>query len=94
MRLEEQLILEIKSYINNGNLDGLKEQWVEYQNYTDFGREIAWDFVFQKIYLHAALKKQKLICEWLNIIFKEFNPIQQIAMRQMFSYARHLLNKN
>ena len=93
MSIEEQLVAEIKPYINKGNLDGLKEQWLEYRVETDFDREIAWDFVFQKVYLHAALKKQKAICEWLDTVFTEFDPIQQIALRQMFSYARHLLNK-
>lgn len=93
MLLEEQVIAEFKPFINRGNLNGLKEQWKEYYSETDFGREIAWDFVFQKIYLHAALKKQKTICEWLDTIFTNFNPIQQIALRQMFPYARHLLNK-
>jgi hypothetical protein len=94
MSIEEQLIAEIKPYINLGNLEGLKELWVEYYSETEFDREVAWDFVFQKIYLHAALKKQKHICKWLDTIFSQFNPIQQIALRQMFSYARHLLNKS
>jgi hypothetical protein len=93
MSIEEQLIAEIKSFINAGNLEGLKTQWNEYRFETDFGREVAWDFVFQKVYLHAALKKQKAICDWLDIVFTEFNPMIQIALRQMFPYARHLLNK-
>ena len=93
MSIEEQLIAEIKPYINNGNLEGLKEQWIEYRLETEFDRQVSWDFVFQKIYLHAALKKQKHICDWLDNVFTEFDPIQQIALRQMFSYAQHLLNK-
>jgi hypothetical protein len=93
MTIEEQLINEIKPYINKGDLEGLKEQWNEYRFETEFDREIAWDFVFQKIYIHAALKKQGSICDWLDTVFTEFNPIQQIALRQMFPYARHLLNK-
>jgi hypothetical protein len=94
MSIEMQLIMEIKPYINNGNLDGLKEQWYEYRVETEFDREIAWDYIFQKIYLHAALKKQDAICNWLNTVFTEFDPIHQIALRQMFPYARYLLNKN
>ncbi|MEI7670017.1 MAG: hypothetical protein WCJ33_08035 [Pseudomonadota bacterium] len=93
MSIEEQLVAEIKPYINKGNLDGLKEQLLEYYLETDFGCAIAWDYIFQKVYLHAALKKQKLICEWLDTVFTEFDTIQQIALRQMFSYARYLLNK-
>jgi hypothetical protein len=94
MLIEEQVISEFKPFINNGYLEGLKEQWKEFYSGTDFGREIAWDFIFQKVYLHAALKKQKAICEWLDTVFTEFDPIQQIALRQMFPYARHLLNKS
>lgn len=90
--LEEQIINEIKPFINKSDLNGLKEQWQDYSE-TDFDREIAWDFVFQKVYLHAALKKQKEICDWLDTIFTQFNPVIQVALRQMFSYARHLLNK-
>ena len=91
--IEDQVISEIKPFINKGNLDGLMLQWNEYYIETDFGRELAWDFIFQKVYLHAALKKQKHICDWLDTIFTKFDPIQQIAMRQMFAYARHLLQK-
>lgn len=91
--IEEQLITEIKPFINKGNLEGLKEQWYEYKFQTEFDREVAWDYVFQKIYLHAALKRQKHICDWLNTIYNELDPIQQVALRQMFPYARHLLAK-
>lgn len=94
MSIEEQLIAEIKPFINIGNLEGLKEQWNEYRFETEFDREIGWDYIFQKIYLHAALKKQKHICNWLDTIYTHFDPIIQIALRQMFPYARHLLNKS
>lgn len=93
MSIENQIIAEIKPLINEGNLDEISRQWHEYQAETEFDRQVAWDYIYQKIYLHAALKKQKHICEWLDTIFTKFDPIQQIALRQMFSYARHLLNK-
>jgi hypothetical protein len=94
MLIEDQIVSELKLFINSGNLDNLKQQWKEYRDETEFDRVIAWDYIFQKIYIHAALKKQKLICDWLDIIYTEFDTIQQIALRQMFSYARHLLNKS
>lgn len=93
MTIEEDLIKEIKPIIDDGNLTALQIAWEEYSEHTDFGRELAWDYIFQKVYLHAALKKQHAICEWLDSIFLEFNPMLQIAMRQMFSYARYLLRK-
>ena len=91
--IEDQIIHNIKLYINSGDLETVKVLYDEYVNETEFEREIAWDYVFQKIYLHAELKKQKAICEWLDTLFATFDPIQQIAMRQMFPYARHLLEK-
>ena len=44
--------------INKGNLEGLKILWEDYED-TDFGKKIAWDYIFQKVYVHSVLKKQK-----------------------------------
>ena len=93
MSIEDELIQEIKPLIDDGNLTALEIAWEDYRENTDFGRELAWDYIFQKVYLHAALKKQHAICEWLDSIFLEFNPMLQIAMRHMFAYARYLLRK-
>ena len=90
--MSDDLIHEVKPLIEAGNLDALQILWEEYQDSSD-GQGIAWDYVFQKVYLHAALKKQHAICEWLDSVFLTFNPMTQIAMRQMFSYARYLLRK-
>lgn len=90
--MSDELIREIKPMIDAGNLDALQILWEEYQECSD-EQEIAWDYVFQKVYLHAALKKQHAICEWLDSVFLTFNPMTQIAMRQMFSYAQYLLKK-
>lgn len=92
MTIEEILVAECKVHVSEGDLDGLRNKWEEYQD-TDFEKDIAWDYVFQRVYLHAALKKKWAICEWMDVIFEEFNPIIKIAMRPMFSYARYLLNK-
>lgn len=92
-RLEDHIITTIKPFIEKGNLESLQEIWTEYRDNTEFPREVAWDYVFHKVYLHAALKKQTHLCAWLDEVFKEFDPIVQIGMRQMFSYARVLLRK-
>lgn len=92
-RLEDHIIRTIKPILEKGDLEGLKELWKEYHEGTEFPREIAWDYVFQKVYLHSALKKQHAICQWLDDIFLQFDPIVQIAMRQMFAYSRVLLHR-
>lgn len=77
-----------KEMIERDNLEGLQEF------YTEYGEEpFAWDYVYQKLYLHACLKKKVRIVEWLRDIFSEFGPIQQIALRQMFPYGKYLLAK-
>jgi hypothetical protein len=93
MKIEDALFQEIKPVIESGQLDILQIMWEEYNEHTDFERELAWDYVFQKVYIHAALKKQRHICEWLDTIYEDFNPMLKIALRQMFPYARYLLNK-
>lgn len=90
MRIEDHLIHEIKQIIQLGELYSLQELWKNYQD-TDFGRELAWEYIFQKIYIHAALKKQKKICEWLDILYLQLDPIQQIGIRHTLLYARYLL---
>ena len=81
-------IQECKHMIDEENLDELQSLYEEYK-YEPY----AWDYAFQKIYLHACLKKKKPITEWLQTLFPSFDPIQQMALRQMFSYGRYLLAK-
>jgi hypothetical protein len=89
MSLEDELVKEIKLYINNDDLEGLKNFW----DNTEFDVDLGWDYVFEKVYLHAALKKKKNFCEWLDTLFPKLSKIEQMAIRQMFSYAKYLLNK-
>lgn len=77
-----------KTLIEKDNLEGLQEFYSEsaHENY-------AWEYVYQKLYLHACLKKKHRIVAWLNQMFEQFDPIQKIALRQMFSYGKYLLAK-
>lgn len=89
---EKQITDECKYFITNGSLESLKELYEHY--YTDIdSNSVAWDVVFKDIYIHACLKKQKEIVEWLDELYKTFDPIIQIGLRQMFPYAKYLFNK-
>jgi hypothetical protein len=76
--------------VNAGNLQ-------DCQDYVEFLREegepLAWDYIYQKVYLHACLRKQKHIVDWLLELYKELSVIEQIAIRQIFPYGRYLLAK-
>jgi hypothetical protein len=77
-----------KTLIEKDNLEGLQEFYTEYSE-----EPFAWEYVYQKLYLHACLKKKHRIVEWMKPLFEHFDPIQQIGIRQMFSYGRYLLAK-
>ena len=89
MSFEEKLVREVKLYIDNDDLEGLKSFW----DNTEFDVDLGWDYIFEKVYLHAALKKRKNFCDWFDILFHQLSIIEQMAIRQMFSYAKYLLKK-
>ena len=90
---DKTILEETKHYITKGDLNGLKDMWCSLQEY-EFEQQPDWINIFQKIYLRACVKKHIDIANWLqHTIFPQFDPIQQIALRQVFSYGRYLLNK-
>ena len=91
--MENDIIAELKDVINLGNLAYLKEKWHELQYETEFEKPVAWDYVFQKVYLHACLKRQEHIVNWLKELFELLDPVAKIALRQMFPYGNILLNR-
>ena len=90
--VDRELLLTIKEFTAKGNLEGLKEYWKELQE-TEFPCKVDWTTLFQKVYLHACLKGKREIAEWFQTLFSQIDPIQQIGLRQVFSYGRYLLAK-
>jgi hypothetical protein len=87
------ILSDVKYHINCGNLQEIQHIWETLQE-SEFDEHPDWVFLFQKIYLHACLKKHSSIAEWLQTcVFPRMDPIQQIALRQVFSYGRYLLHK-
>jgi len=86
--MTEDLIYTFKELINKNDLDAFKAYLDQLLNdYTD----IPWDYIFEKVYIHACLKKRKEIADFLTAEYKKMDPIQQIAIRHVFSYGRYLL---
>jgi hypothetical protein len=90
--MENACIMPCKRYIDNNNLDALKELWAEYSS-ADNASKVAWDVVFKGVYIHACMKKRKDIVTWLDTLYQTFDPIQQIGLRTVFPYARYLMKK-
>lgn len=90
----DNIIFVSKQFINSDDLLGLQEYFKETQS-TEFESEPSWDYIFQKVYLHACLKKRNSMAEWLKTeIFPQLGAIQQIALRQIFSYGHALKSRS
>jgi hypothetical protein len=93
MTITNQIICTCKSCIDTNNLEELKKYYSELMEY-EYPSQPDWPFIFHRVYLHACLKKRKETAEWLeHTIYPRLDAIQQIALRQIFPYGRHLLNK-
>ena len=84
----EAFIKHCKTLIEEDNLEELQNIFME-----NIEEKFAWEYVYQKLYLHSCLKKKPEIVKWMHGLFPMFDPIQQIALRQMFSYGKYLLAK-
>lgn len=91
--MDSELIRRCKSHIDSGNLEGIQSYYRELMQ-TEFPEEPDWPYIFHKVYLHACLKGRPEIAQWIHqALFPMMDPIQQIALRQIFPYGRYLLSK-
>lgn len=94
--MDRQILKDCKDFIETDQLDELQSyiyEWFKIKDtLTDYCLPI--EYLYQQIYLHSCLKKKKHIAEWLKSLFTIlFDDVQQIGLRQMFSYGNYLLNK-
>jgi hypothetical protein len=82
---------DIKRVIGRGDLEAVKAFYTDIAASADEDNPIDWPTVYKECYLHACLKKQRHIAAWFEEVFKEFDELTQIALRQIFPYGRYLL---
>ena len=87
---QDDLIRVFKDYINKNNVDGFKEFLFEVQETYE---SLSWDYLFHKIYIHACLKKNQPIVDIMIEKYNTLDPIDKIALRQIFSYGKYLLKR-
>ena len=93
MNIERELLTSAKEIIEKQSLLVFQE-YAQDMISQEFPCHVDWVTLFQKVYLHACLKKKRDIAEWLQTtLFPRLDPIQQIGLRQVFPYGRYLLAK-
>ncbi len=85
---------DLKKLVEKSALESLKEAFQQILAGT-LETDAEWDYLFQKVYLHACLKGKTDIVIWMEEqVFPTLPPIQQMAIRQVFSYGHTLLRKH
>lgn len=89
--ISEQIVKECKDYIEKNDIEGIKKYYSEIIE-LEMPSKIDWPYIFHKVYLHACLKGVEEISSWLeHEVYIKMDGIEQIALRQIFPYGRHLL---
>lgn len=88
-QVSEYFVKECKAFIDHGYLDAL-EAFVNENSQVD---NLAWDYIIQKLYVHACLKKMPVLANKILEYLPLLDPIQQIAIRQTVSYGKWLLSR-
>lgn len=92
-RPTQEIVFHAKKQIDAGDLEGIQRMYLDILN-TEFetGHEPDIGYMFHRLYLHACLRGQETISIWLQrALYQNMDPIQQIALRQIFPYGRMLL---
>ena len=88
--MTDMIVHVFKDYIKHQDINGFKEYLLELQETYE---DMDWSTIFQKVYIHACLKKYTPAVEFLTEKFEDLDPITKIALRQVFAYGRYLQKK-
>ncbi len=84
---------DLKLLVERSAIASLRECFRQFLT-GEMEAEEGWDYIFQKVYLHACLKGKKEIANWMETeVFSQLPVIQQVAIRQVFAYGHILLKK-
>lgn len=84
---------DLKVLVERSALPSLRECFRQFLT-GELETEEGWDFIFQKVYLHACLKGKRDVANWMETeVFGALPVIQQVAIRQVFAYGHVLLKK-
>jgi len=87
-----EIIATCYTYIHSKDLEGFQDFTKSLILDTEKAKSVSWDYIFHRVYLHACLKGAESIASWLQVtLYPLLPPIEQIALRQIFPYGRHLM---
>jgi hypothetical protein len=91
--MTDEIIRRCKQYIDEKNTSALQVFYDEIPDLYDI-EKLDWPMIFHRVYLHACLRGNELLATWMKAeLYPKMDPIQQIALRQIFPYGNHLLHR-
>jgi len=91
--MTDEIVRRCKRYIDEKNdsaLQGFYEDIIDTYDTSN----LDWPTIFHRVYLHACLRGNETLASWLHKeLYPKMDPIQQIALRQIFPYGRHLIKR-
>ena len=89
--MTEEILRTCKRYIEEHNICALQVYVGELLD-TPCSPSPDWPLLFHRCYLDACLKGLPRAADWLREeLYPKMDPLQQIALRQIFPYGRQLL---
>lgn len=84
-------LTDLKSLVEREDLAALQTYFQQIQT-GESETPTEWDYLFQKLFLHACLKRRVSIADWLRTeVFEALPPIQQMAVRHCLTYGKYLM---
>lgn len=90
--IELEIVKQAKEVLNAGE-EGFQDFCASLFD-AELSAAIAWPWIFQKVYLHACLKKRRTAAEWLRAYAAANPTIVGLGWRQTVAYGKTLLGEN
>lgn len=91
--MTDEIIGICKKYIDETNPSALQVFYEEIPDLYDT-ETLDWPRIFHRVYLHACLKGNEFLATWMkDMLYPTMDPIQRIALRQIFPYGNYLLHQ-
>lgn len=89
--MEKELIIEGKKYVEEYNLEKLKNLYSRINSIIKENNGINYQNIFMKIFFHSCHLERVTIIEFLMDVYNSFDPICKLGLRQCFFYGKYLI---
>tara|TARA_Y100000992_G_C21269181_1_gene495693 strand:- start:1234 stop:1575 length:342 start_codon:yes stop_codon:yes gene_type:complete len=81
-----------KQYIQNDSIKKLNQLLYEIKSIQDY--QISIPSMYKDLFLYSSVHGTTTVLIWFIELYYELSMIEQIALRQLFFYAKYLSKKN